>query len=69
MEIRTMTQNPVYGKCTSKNFRITPDWKCVDFRINDELYPAIEQKRAVIEKCRAKNYFDVCPDCRYFKKV
>ena len=64
-----MTPNPVYGECTSKKFRITRDWKCVDFRINQEKYPTIEQQRAVMAKCQAQGYFDVCPDCRYFAKV
>jgi hypothetical protein len=54
-----------YGKCISKNFLITPDWKCVDFRQPSNL--TFEQQRDMAQKCKDVDWFDVCPMCRFFK--
>jgi hypothetical protein len=54
-----------YGMCISKNFLITPNWKCVDFRQPSNL--TIEKQREIAEVCRKTDWFDVCPMCRYYK--
>jgi hypothetical protein len=59
----------VYGRCTSKKFDITPDWKCVDFQIDTNKYPTPKQQEEIRAKNRACDHFDVCPDCRYFEPV
>ncbi|MCK9593935.1 MAG: hypothetical protein M0Q91_18190 [Methanoregula sp.] len=55
-----------YGECSWKKFRITPDWKCVDFQINTQKYPTHQEQQEIIGGCRAVDWFDVCPHCRYF---
>lgn len=55
-----------YGECTWKKFRITPDWKCVDFRINTKYSP--EEQREIWQKIHAKDHYDVCKWCRYFSR-
>lgn len=62
-------RSAVYGKCICKNFRITPDWKCVDWRINETKFPAFEEQNRIMKENRAKGWFDVCPTCRCFQEV
>ena len=65
----TMQKGKVYGKCISKDFRITPDWKCVDFRINTKIYSTQEQQAEIFKRNRERDHYDVCPDCIHFEKV
>jgi hypothetical protein len=56
----------IYGECKSKGFKITPDWKCVDFRINPNF--SRDQEMEIRNKCNRKDWFDVCQWCRDFNR-
>lgn len=57
----------VYGECISKKFRITPDWKCVDFRMNPKFTP--QEQNEIATLLRERDWFDVCQWCRHFTQL